>query len=66
MGEQRKPKAKLIGENGNVYNLMAICSQALKQAGMNNEAKEMCEKIKTSAKSYNEALSIMTDYCDVI
>jgi len=63
--EKQKPKVKLVGENGNVFNLMAICSRALKNAGMENEAKEMTEKIKTTAKSYNEAITIMMNYCEV-
>jgi N-formylglutamate amidohydrolase len=63
--EKQKPKVKLIGENGNVFNLMAICSRALKNAGMENEAKEMTEKIKTTAKSYHEAIAIMMNYCEV-
>jgi hypothetical protein len=62
---KKKPTAKLVGENGNVYNLMAICCNALKGAGMGNEAKEMQEKIVKTAKSYEEALAIMMDYCDV-
>jgi hypothetical protein len=61
----RKPKAKLTGENGNVYNLIGICSNALKNAGMEAEAKEMRDKIVTTAKSYEQALAIMMDYCDV-
>jgi len=63
--EKKKPRAKLVGENGNVFNLMGICSRALKEAGMNDEAKEMIGKI-TSSKSYDEALAIMSDYCDVV
>jgi len=59
-----KPKVKLVGENGNVFYLMAICSRALKNAGQADKAKEMCEKI-TSCGSYDEALAIMMDYCEV-
>ena len=60
-----KPKAKLVGENGNVFNLMGICSRALKDAGMPDKATEMCDKIENTAKSYDEALGIMMEYCDV-
>ena len=61
----KKPKAKLTGENGNVFNLMAICSRALKNAKMPDKASEMCDKITKTAKSYEEALTIMSEYCDV-
>jgi len=60
-----KPRVKLVGENGNVFNLMNICSSALKDAGQPGKAKEMCNKIQTTAKSYEEALAIMMDYCEV-
>jgi len=59
-----KPRVKLVGENGNVFNLMALCSRALKNAGQEDKAKEMRDKI-FSCGSYNEALAIMMDYCDV-
>ena len=59
-----KPKVKLIGENGNICNLMAIASRALKEAGMREEAKEMFEKI-TKSKSYDEALRILMEYVEI-
>ena len=61
----KKPKVKLIGENGNVFNLMGICSRALEDSGQPEKAKEMRDKITTTAKSYDEALAIMMEYCDV-
>ena len=60
-----KPKCKLVGEDGNIYNLMGIASRALKKNGLEEEAKEMFNKITTEAKSYNEALCIIMDYVDV-
>jgi len=62
---ENKPRVKLSGENGNVFNLMAICSKALKEAGLQDKAKEMCNKITTTAKSYDEALQIMMEFCEV-
>lgn len=59
-----KPKCKLVGENGNIYNLMGIAYKALKRNGQEEEAKEMCNKITTEAKSYEEALCILTDYVE--
>jgi len=60
-----KPKAKLIGENGNVFNLIGICRKALTNAGKFDEAQEMQERIMLTAKSYEEALNIMGEYCDI-
>lgn len=59
-----KTKCKLVGENGNIYNLMGIASRALKRNGQEEDAKEMCNKIITEAKSYEEALCILTDYVE--
>jgi hypothetical protein len=59
-----KPIAKVIGEDGNVFNLIAICSKALKKAGQSAEAKQMAEEC-FSAGSYEEALQIMGKYCEL-
>jgi len=61
-----KPKCKLIGENGNIFNLMGIASRALKANGMHKEADEMYERITGGeAQSYNEALCIIMEYVEV-
>jgi len=59
-----KPKAKVIGENGNVFNTLAICTLALKKAGMRAEADELSGKV-IMAESYDHALRIMMEYCDL-
>ena len=33
-----KPKCPLIGQNGNIFNLMGIASKTLKRNGMSNDA----------------------------
>ena len=65
MKKNQKPRVKLVGEDGNVFNLMGICSEALRNAGQSEKAKEMRLKIQATAKSYEEALVIMMDYCEV-
>lgn len=65
MGKKRiKPKCALIGEDGNIFNLMGIAAKTLKRNGMYEEAKEMCDKI-TKSKSYNEALVTINDYVEI-
>lgn len=59
-----KPSVTLIGEDGNVFNLIGICSKALKNVGQYEEAKKMTSEC-FSAESYDEALQIMMKYCDV-
>lgn len=60
----KKPKVNLSGANGNVFNLGSICSNALEDAGQKEQAQEMRRKIIRS-KSYDEALQVMMQYCDV-
>ncbi len=60
----KKPVCKLVGENGNIFNLMGIASRVLKQQGLGEKATEMTEKIKLSG-SYDEALMIIMEYVEV-
>lgn len=60
-----KPKCKLIGEDGNIFNLMSIASKTLKETGMEEEAREMIERIINS-RSYIEALAIISEYVEVL
>ncbi len=60
-----KPKCKLIGEDGNIFNLMGIAYKTLKEAGLIEEAKEMVEKV-TSSDSYLEALAIISEYVEIV
>ena len=60
----KKPKCPLIGQDGNMFNLMGIASKTLKRNGMSNDAKEMCDRI-TSSGSYDEALSIIDEYVEI-
>jgi len=53
-----KPKCKLIGQDGNIFNLMGIASRILKRAGRKEQAEEMIERISNSG-SYHEALRII-------
>lgn len=46
--QKEKPDCKLIGEDGNIFNLMGIASKTLKQNGMADEAKEMCSRVTSS------------------
>ena len=48
-----------------MFNLIGICSRALKTAGYPDKAKEMTDRI-TSSGSYDEALSIMCEYIEPV
>lgn len=59
-----KPKVQLSGTDGNVFALLGLCKRALRHAGQDAKAQEMQSKV-LSAGSYDEALCVMMEYCDV-
>ena len=61
---QTKPDCPLIGQDGNVFNLMGIASRTLKENGLAEQAKEMRDRI-TACGSYDEALGIMGEYVNI-
>lgn len=64
MENNNKPKCKLIGEDSNIYNLMAIAFKCLKSNGQRDEGNKMVDEV-TVAKSYHQALSIIAKYVDI-
>lgn len=58
-----KPQAKIIGADGNIFNIMGISSNALNNAGLEKESKEMLQRV-TSSHSYDEALRIIMEYIE--
>lgn len=61
---KEKPDCALIGQDGNIFNLMGIASRTLKENGLGDQAKEMRERI-TSSGSYDEALGIIGEYVNI-
>lgn len=61
----RKPECKLIGEDGNIFNLLAITRRTLLINNMYNESIEVVRRV-TSSKSYDEALRIIGEYVEII
>lgn len=62
--EKKKPNCKLIGEDGNIFNLMGIASRTLRQNGMADKAVEMRNRIRESG-SYDQALCIIGEYVNI-
>lgn len=65
MSEQKHEHTGLevavIGEDGNVFNLIGIVSRELKRNGYREHAKEMSDRVLRCG-SYQKALSIMQQY----
>lgn len=55
---------KLIGENGNIYNLLGIVQRELKRHGMADVAKQLIAEA-TATHSYEEALAVIMEYVEV-
>lgn len=62
--QEFKPDCKLIGEDGNVFNLMAIVYRTLQKEGRKDKGEEMQKRVWAS-QSYNEALHIFMDYVEI-
>lgn len=60
----KKPKCKLIGKNGNAWNLMALVAKSLEKAGQGDRVNEMMKKVM-SGKSYEETLRTFDEYVDI-
>lgn len=57
-----KPEVQVIGEDGNVFAILARVSRALKRAGDREAARELQARVTSEAGSYEEALAIMEEY----
>ena len=62
--KQSKPDCPLIGQDGNIFNLVGIASRTLKRNGLSDEASEMAAKVFKSG-SYEEALEIIGEYVNI-
>lgn len=62
--ESDKPTVKLVGEDGNVFEIISRVSQALKNARQEVQADEFYHRA-FSASSYDEVLRLAMEYCEV-
>ena len=62
--QKEKPDCPLIGQDGNIFNLMGIASRTLKENGLAEQAQEIRDRI-TSCGSYGEALCIIGEYVNI-
>lgn len=61
-----KPSCSMENVDGNVFSIMGRADRALTRAGYAEKAKEMSAKIWNDAQDYNEALSIVQEYVEVV
>jgi hypothetical protein len=63
-GSFKKPKVKLVGEDGNIFNLLGLATRALKKEGYRDQARDLAQRVM-NCSSYDEALVAIMEYCDV-
>lgn len=64
-----KPRCKIIGENGNVFNLIAIVRNTLKREGLTQELSDFdtdFEQLKQNGGDYNDVLALIMKYVQVV
>ena len=62
--EPIKPDCPLIGRDGNIHNLLGIAGQTLREHGMEDQEKEMFQRV-TQCQSYHSALSVIGEYVNI-
>ena len=60
----KKPRAKLIGADSNIFNLLGIANGVLRKAGQKDQMIEMTNRV-WAAQSYDEALVVIGEYVDI-
>ena len=63
---QEKPDCPLIGEDGNIFNLIGVAARTLRQNGLQEQAKEMQERIMGGeCGDYYAALNVIGEYVNI-
>lgn len=61
---RKKPYVRLTGKDGNVFNLAALVTRALRKAGQDSAAEEFIARL-WKCSGYYDALALMAEYCEV-
>ena len=62
--EPEKPDCALIGQDGNIFNLVGIAARILREHDLKKQAQEMKDRVFASG-SYSEALCIIGEYVNI-
>ena len=62
-----KPICNLIGQDGNIFNLMGIVGRTLRQNDLPEQAEEMSKRILGGeTDSYDKAIQILMEYVEIV
>ena len=59
----KRPKMKLVGQDGDIVAILGRASRLLKENGQPDQAKEMCDRVYQSG-NYYKALNIISEYVE--
>lgn len=59
-------QVKLIGRDGNIFNLLGIVSNELSRAGEGDLGDEVIGRVMSEAKCYEHALGIIQEYIEIV
>lgn len=59
----KRPKMKLVGEDGNIFAILGRASRLLRENGQSEQAKVMCDRVYQSG-NYYKALNIISEYVE--
>jgi hypothetical protein len=62
--QDKKPKCRLSGMDGNVFNVINLVSLALVKAGLEQDSVDFRTKA-LSCKTYGDVIAVCFDYVDV-
>jgi len=62
--KKMKPRCKLIGIDGNVFNIIAAVRRSLRKAGDEPASKEFTARA-TSSESYDAVLALCDEYVEI-
>ncbi len=65
MTVKKKPDAKILNQDGNIFNLQGIAYKSLVKNGMKEDAELMLDLVSKSS-SYSEALMILMKFVNPI
>ncbi|HAC5789042.1 TPA_asm: hypothetical protein GZX72_14555 [Listeria monocytogenes] len=65
MNTKTDVEVTLTGEDGNIFNLLGITTNALKQAGYRDYAKELQSRIMNES-SYESAIRLISEYVKIV
>lgn len=58
-------EVNLVGEDGNIFNLVGLTSKALKRNGYKEYAEELNSRLKEQ-ESYGDALNLISEYVTIL